>query len=263
MRLSATILGIAIALGGCNAGGAAPYRPATAFAAGAAPAASGAISARFVEGAPVLATSINGIVQDLGTASLSVNGQTVASIFPYGYLTQYLTLRAGTVSVKAFDSVGYSVGPMTLSGLVAGKSYSIVLVGDYPHYRLIGFADPAPTKGASLAVYQASPKRASIDYGRFVSSVTACSSASRFARLGSVRLGAVARASLGAKVKAFGGYVGRGTAPLAGGSVTPCDANSFDTANALPFENSGRLSIFLLDPGPAGATGPAIGVLDQ
>ncbi len=51
------------------------------------PAPSSMVRVRFVEGAPVLDTLINGVPQSIGYAYLRVNGQTVSSQFDYGSIT--------------------------------------------------------------------------------------------------------------------------------------------------------------------------------
>ncbi|HTU83422.1 MAG TPA: DUF4397 domain-containing protein [Candidatus Acidoferrales bacterium] len=224
--------------------------------------ASGGIAyARFLEGAPELETSVGGIVENLGTGTLSVNAKTIASFFTYGTLTQFVPVGPGNVVVKVFDSLGYSMGPFTAK-VAAGESYSIVLVGTYPHYKLLVFAEPG-AKGAALSVYEASPAAPQVTYGRYRARPKACGgTGTGYRALGAVHLGDVVTASLGPKVAGFGGYVGKGTTPMAGGSITPCGVDAFDARNALPFNNVARLSLFVLDPGP-GTIGPVIGNLDR
>ena len=119
----------------------------------------------------------------------------------------------------------------------------MVLVGTYPRYSLISFPDPKSGSGATLAVYEASPTAPRLDFGRF-----AASTKTSYRKLGSARLASVSDVSLGSHVGNFGAYVGRGTTPITGGSVTLRGVDSFDVANALPFHNASRISLFVLDP---------------
>src|SRR5262249_34493702 len=136
----------------------------------------------------------------LGTAFLQVNEATVASYFPYGWITSYSGYPAGVLNVRVLDSLGYSVGPFKTAPLASGKSYSVVLVGKYPKYKVLTFPDDAgstSTKGtnASLAVYEASPTVGKVDFGTFK-----VSSGTKFRKLGSARFGALQTHSLGSSV---------------------------------------------------------------
>ena len=215
---------------------------------------------RFVEGAPVLEALVNGAPQDIGsTAYLSVNGATVATSFLYGTRTPFVALPAGTLSLTALDSLGYAVGPVnTTAALTAGKSYTVVLVGAYPTYRALTFEEPAATSDAQLAVYEASPSFRSADFGSFKASTNA-----NYKKLGTAQFGDVVTVSLGKRVSNFGGYAGSGTHPLPNGAVTPVSVDGFDTANVLPFNGAGRLSLFVFDPKPGSGIGPVFGSLDQ
>jgi hypothetical protein len=210
---------------------------------------------RFLEGAPQVETLINGAPSGLGTQFLRVNGATIQSNFPYGSIT-YFNTYGTKISLELLNSLGYSAGPFSIS-LAAGKSYTVALIGSYPKYRLIAFPEPKDSGAATLAVYEASPSLKSVDFGRYTAK-----SGTNFKKLGSVSLGNVATVGLGS-VKNFGAYVGKGTKPITGGRVTPVSVDGFDTANALPFENASRLSLFVLDPLEGATTGPVIGVLDQ
>lgn len=209
-----------------------------------------------MEGAPLLETLVGGVPTGLGTAYLAVDGRTVASSFPYGNVTPFVSLPAGTASVEALDSLGYSVGPLSTGALTAGKSYTVIVVGSYPSYRALAFAEPATGKGATMAVYQASPSLPSVDFGRF-----RASKSDDFAKLGSVRFGDVAAASLGTSVTNLGGYAGKGITPLPNGTLLPRQIDEFDARNALPFHAASRLSLFVVDPAASGL-GPVFGSLD-
>ena len=221
-----------------------------------------AVQARFVEGAPLLQARVAGAPVGLGTSFLQVNGVTVASYFPYGWITQYSGYPAGTQTVSVFDSLGYSVGPFKTAALAAGKSYSVVLAGAYPKYSLLTFEDtPSSGKkaaGASLAVYEASPAAPSVDFGTFKVSTD-----SRYRKAGSAHLGSSVVRSLGSHVSNTGAYVGTGTTPMAGGKVTLQSVDSFDRHNVLPFHNVSRLSLFVLDPLSGAQLGPVFGIFDQ
>jgi hypothetical protein len=214
---------------------------------------------RFVEGAPVLEALVNGAPTDIGDAYLTVNGATVATSFPYGARTPFVPVPAGTLSLVALDSLGYAVGPIkTPASLSAGKSYTVVLVGAYPAYHALIFAEPASSSDAAMAVYEASPSFPSADFGRFTAS-----SRSNFKKLGNARFGNLVQVTLGNSVTNFGGYVGTSTRPLPNGAVTPASVDGFDVNNALPFNNAARLSLFVFDPKPGSASGPVFGSLDQ
>lgn len=261
--IGAVVLGTA--LFACTAGGGSPGSaglppsnyPAPAGGHRTAPAgASGPVSVRFIEGAPLLETAIGGTPIGLGSSFLQVNGQTVASSFPYGYVTYFTTYPSNAISIKVLDSLGYSIGPF-VAKLASGSRYTVALIGSYPHYRLLAFAEPKPASTASLGVYEASPDRPSVDFGSFNASA-----GTGFHQLGAATLGHLAVVSLGAHVTNFGAYAGHGTTPLTGGMVTPAAIDPFDASNKLPFHTVARLSLFVFDPQP-GVAGPVIGVLDQ
>ena len=111
---------------------------------------------RFAEGAPFLETLINGVPTDIGQAYLQVDGATVASTFTYGTVTQFSATSAGTHSLRALDELGYAVGPLKTPALSAGGRYTLALVGAYPNYRVLAFAEPSGD-GAQLSLYEASP----------------------------------------------------------------------------------------------------------
>lgn len=213
---------------------------------------------RYVEGSPLLETKVGGVAVPLGTSFLSVNGVTIASTFEYGYITQFVNAPAGKQSIRIIDSLGYSVGPFVTPAFAAGSTYSVVLAGSYPHYRLLAFTEPKPASGATLAVYGAAPSRPLTDYGRFTAS-----SGTDLRKLGTVGFGKLAIAPLGSAVTNFGAYVGKGTKPIAGGKITLRSVDSFDLHNALPFHNVRRISLFLLDPSGASILGPVFGIFDE
>ncbi|HEY6485006.1 MAG TPA: DUF4397 domain-containing protein [Candidatus Cybelea sp.] len=233
------------------------------------PATSSSVRVRFAQGAPQLEAIINGVPQSIGSAYLRVNGQTVSSQFSYGTITQFLNMAPGTKSMSALSIVGYRVGPFKSSPLAGGKDYTLVLVGSYPHYRVLTFEEPAGSKGgAQLSLYEASPAVPKADFGSFNAS-----SQKNFKRLGSAMLGNVATVSLGGHVTNFGGYAGNGTTPFVCGNhvkcgdVTPASVNAFNKRNELPFHNASRLSLFLFDvdanPSASTSTGPVFGSLDR
>jgi hypothetical protein len=215
----------------------------------------GSARARFVDGAPSLETIINGVPQDIGLAYLQLNGSTVASSFAYGTFTPFMPVPAGTHSLTARDEVGYAVGPLKTSSLTGGNFYTLVVVGSFPNYRVLTFQEPKSSSGAQLSFYEASPAVPSADFGSF-----RASSFSNFKKLGSARLGNVATVSLGSSVSNIGGFAGPASAPI--GTVKPVQINSFDSRNALPFHNIGRLSLFLFDM-KAGSIAPVFGSLDR
>lgn len=227
------------------------------------PTSAGMALARFVEGAPELETIIDGVPQELSGAYLQVNGQTVASQFSYGTLTSFVLVTPGKQSLLALNSQGYRVGPFQSSALSGGKSYTLILVGNYPHYHVLTFAEPQNAKNtAQLSLYEASPSVPKADFGGFTAS-----SHKNYKQLGSATLGVVATVSLGAHVTNFGAYAGKGTKPficgtVVCGDVTPAQISSFDKHNQLPFNKITRLSLFLLDV-PNASTSPVIGSLDR
>ena len=251
-----------VALGACSAanpafapGGSLPQDPA------ASRTTPGGVRVRFIEGAPFLQTKINGVVSDIGTASLSVNGLTVVSVFSYGYLSQFVPVAPGVASLKAFSRNGYVVGPFKSPPLAAGKNYTVALVGSYGKYRVLAFEEPKASSSAALSVYEASPHLKSTDFGSF--KMANCgASQTGFQKVGSVAFGSVATVALGSRVSGIGGYAGRGTKPLPGGSLAPCQIDAFDRHNAVPFHNAARLSLFVLDPLSGSTIGPVIGSLD-
>lgn len=217
----------------------------------------GTAQVRFVEGAPVLEALVGGVPTSIGTAYLTVGGQTVASSFPYGVVTPFVPLRAGTQRVEARDSLGYSVGPPPTTPLAAGKRYTVILVGTYPQYRALTFEEPSSADGATLAVYAASPALPTIDFGTF-----AANRGNGFKRLGTAHYAQLATVSLGKSASNLGGYVGKGTTPIGSGTLTLRAVDAFDPRGALPFHAAGRFSLFLVDPTSTGS-GPLFGSLDR
>jgi hypothetical protein len=219
------------------------------------PAQPGTVAVRFAEGAPSLEALVNGVPTDIGAAYLQVDGHTVASSFLYGTLTSFVTLPAGAHSLKALDTLGYFVGPLKTASLAGGGRYTLVVVGSYPNYSVLAFAEPK-SSGAQFSFYEASPSVPFADFGSFQAS-----NHSNFKKLGSAHLGSVATVSLGKSVSNFGGYVGPAGAPL--GALTPSQIDSFDSHNALPFHAAARLSLFLFDPKTGSTSGPVFGSLDR
>ena len=211
---------------------------------------------RFIDGAPSLETLINGVPQDIGTAYLQLGGKTVASLFTYGSISPFTLVPPGPQSLTARDELGYAVGPLKTAALTGGNHYTLIVVGAYPHYRVLVFEEPKNTNGAQLSFYEASPTVPSADFGSF-----RASSRSNFKTLGRAHLGSVATVPLGAKVSNIGGFVGPSNAPI--GTVTPAQIDAFDSRNALPFHAASRLSLFLLDVKSGTAIGPVIGSLDR
>jgi hypothetical protein len=244
------LLGVAVcavlAAGGCGSSSSSSTLP---------PASAGSVRVRFAQGAPVLETLINGVPQDIGAAYLQVDGQTVDSQFNYGTMTPFLTLSAGTHSLRALDILGYQVGPLKTSALTSGKRYTLILMGSYPKYRVQTFEEPANANTAQLSLYEASPAKPKADFGSF-----AASSSTNFKQLGSATLGNVVTVSLGKSVSNIGGYAGQGSKTF--GTITPAQVNSYDKHDALPFHNATRLSLFLFDAKKGSALGPVIGSLD-
>ncbi|MBV8498215.1 MAG: DUF4397 domain-containing protein [Candidatus Eremiobacteraeota bacterium] len=214
------------------------------------------VTVRFADGAPSLETLVNGVPTDIGAAYLQANGKTVTSSFNYGTLTTFMTVAAGTLSLRALDTLGYFVGPLQTPPLTAGNRYTLVVVGAYPNYSVLAFSEPKTASGAALSFYDASPTVPSAGFGSF-----SASTHSNFKQLGNGRLGSVATVPVGAKVSNFGGYVGNASAPI--GTLTPRQINSFDLRNILPFHRAARLSLFLFDPKPGTPIGPVIGSLDR
>ncbi len=222
------------------------------------------VRVRFGEGAPELDTLINGVPQSIGAAYLQVDGRTVNSQFSYASMTQFLSFPPGTRSLTALDVLGYAVGPIKSSSLSAGKTYTLILVGSYPHYRVLVFEEPASAKGAQLSLYEASPSVPSAGFGSF-----AASHQTGYKERGSAKFGSVVTVSLGASVSDFGGYAGQGSKPFTCGSqhtpcgdVAPAKVDTFDGHNVLPFHNASRLSLFLFDASGSSAVS-VTGSLDR
>jgi hypothetical protein len=222
------------------------------------PSSPGTARVRFAEGAPDLEALIGGVPTSIGLAYLQVDGQTVASSFNYGAMTQFSFLSPGTHSMTALDDLGYRVGPFKTAALSAGKNYSLVLVGTYPKYRVITFEEPPNSNEAQISLYEASPAVPQADFGRFDAS-----SSSGYTKLGSATLGNVVTVSIGKTASNVGGYAGKGTMPFPNGAVTPVQIDGFDTQNVLPFQNAARLSLFLFDQKSGSAVGPVVGSLDR
>ncbi|HTX60334.1 MAG TPA: hypothetical protein VMH02_11770 [Verrucomicrobiae bacterium] len=229
---------------------------------GLAPVQTGATTAqaRFVNGAPVLETGSGGTVVSLGAAYLQFDAATIASQFPYGSVTQYVSvLGTHPNSIELYDATGYSVGPIAVPPLSGGKSYSLVLVGSYPNYRILAFEDPLPTGGASIVVRNAASQYRDADFGTFDAA-----SASGYVKRGSVAYGSEKSVSLGTSVTNLGAYAGTGTTPFPNqSSLTLASVDSFDGSSSLPFNASGRLSLFIIDQSSDGSAGPLLGVLDR
>jgi hypothetical protein len=228
---------------------------------------SGTALVRFLEGSPLLEALVGSVPQALGAAYLQVNGKTVASSFAYGVITSFKGMPAGTLSLVARDELGYAVGPLKSAALTGGKRYTLVLIGTYPNYSVLTFEEPPSSANAQLSLYEASPSVPQAAFGSF-----SASTYSDLKQLGTAALGNVVTVTLAKQVSNFGGYAATTACPtppshpVPPNCVTPSQINSFDAKNELPFQNSNRLSLFLLDPdsaNPSGPPGPLIGSLDQ
>jgi hypothetical protein len=195
---------------------------------------------RYLDGAPSLEAPIDGTPQDIGTAYLQVDSRTVVSIFGYGSMSSFLPVAAGTHQLVARDTLGYSVGPIKTTALSPSKSYTLIVVGKYPHYRVLTFEEPASSSNAALSLYEASPSTTRASFGTFKASTGA-----GFKQLGSAQFGTLATVSLGKSVTDIGGYAGESSGRL--GEVTPSQISGFDSENVLPFELQRRLSLFVFD----------------
>ncbi len=220
------------------------------------------INVRFVDGAPELDGQINGGPgQICGDQSLScylqVNGNTISSQLYYGYVTPFTSVRAGTVSLVAADSIGYTVGPIKTDPLAAGKSYTIVIAGNYPNYKALAFEEPAATSDVQVSLYEASPATPQTAFGSF-----RVSTKSNFKQLGTASLGQIKTVSVGKSVTDFGAYAGAVNNRI--GTVTPVQINEFDPKNNLPFHAANRLSLFLFDASSGSRQASEVfGSLDQ
>ncbi|MGC1379445.1 MAG: DUF4397 domain-containing protein [Candidatus Baltobacteraceae bacterium] len=248
--LRVAVLGCILALAGCGGSGSPSSSSSI-------PATAGAAKVRFVDGAPFLETIINGEPGDIGTAYLQVDGQTVTSSFAYGSMTSFMSIAAGAHSLRALDTLGYSVGPLKTATLMGGNRYTLIVVGTYPSYQVLAFEEPKNGAGAQMSLYEASPAQPAIDFGTF-----SASSASNFVKRGSARFGNVATVSLAKSLSNVGAYAGVGTQAIPHGALTLAQINGFDTRNALPFQNASRVSLFLFDAKSSSA-GPVFGSLDQ
>jgi hypothetical protein len=235
----------ALALGACGS---------SSSSSGATPPQSSDALVRFADGTPNLETLVNGVPEGLGNAYLQFDSRTVASSFAYGTLTPFVVVPAGAHTLTARDTLGYAVGPLQIGTLAAGKQYTLVVVGTFPKYSVLMFAEPA-AGGAQLSLYEASPTVTQSGFGSF-----RASQHSGFTQLGTATLGTVATVALGSGVTNFGGYAGSVTSHT--GTYTPREINGFDKNNALPFHNAGRLSLFLFDPKQGSSIGPLFASLD-
>jgi hypothetical protein len=212
---------------------------------------------RFAQGAPELETMVGSVVLNIGSAYLQVDGKTAASAFNYGTFTPFLAVPAGVHSIVARDEAGYAVGPLKTSSLSPGGRYTLILVGTFPNYQVLTFAEPATSKDAQLSLYEASPAVPQAGFGSFVAS-----SHSGFKQLGSAKLGSVVTVNLGERASNFGGFIGTASTQI--GTITPSQINSFNAHNVLPFHAVSSLSLFLFDiKGGSPPTGPVFGSLDK
>lgn len=215
---------------------------------------------RFIDGAPNLETVIGSIPQAICSGPsapcyLQVNGVTATQNVYYGSITSFVSEPAGTLSLVARDTRGYAVGPLKTPDLAAGGSYTLIVVGTYPNYRVLAFGEPKASDGAQLSLYEASPSVPQAGFGRFDAS-----SSSNFKQLGTAKFGSLATVSLGKSVSNLGGYAGSPSHRL--GAITPAAIDSFDKHNVLPYHAATRLSLFLLDAKGSG-NGPLFGSLDR
>ncbi len=232
-----TVTVLVFAFAGCGGSGSSSTMPA------AQPA-----KVRYLDGAPSLETLLGSNVY------LQVDSRTVVSIFDYGSMTSFLPVAAGTHELVARNTLGYSVGPLKTTALSPGKRYTLIVVGNNPHYRVLTFEEPAASANAAVSLYGASPSTPQASFGTFKASTGAS-----FKQLGSARFGTLATVSLGKSAPDVGGYAGKSSSPL--GELTPSQINSFDLDNVLPFQRQSRLSLFLFDP--KSGTPRVFGSLDE
>jgi hypothetical protein len=225
------------------------------------PAQASQVRVRVVDGAPYLETLIGSTPQSIcpGASApcyLQVGGGTVSEAFYYGSMTPFVSVAAGSLSLRALDTQGYAVGPVKTPALSPGGRYTLVLVGSYPNYKVLAFEEPQSGSMARLSLYEASPSVAQSGFGSF-----RASSRSDFKQLGTAKFGAVATVALGKSVSDFGGYAGAASNPF--GAFKLAQIDSFDSRNVLPFHAASRLSLFLFDPKSGSGTGPVFGSLDR
>jgi len=251
-KFSLVALGWAIALTGCNgASSSSSVLPSTHT----------SVRIRFVDGAPLLETPIGSTPQSICAGAsapcyLQVNGQSVTQSFYYGSISPFVGVPSGTLALVARDEAGYAVGPLKTPPLAGGSTYTIAVIGSYPKYQVVAFAEPGPSSDARLSLYEASPSVPQAAFGSF-----RASSESDFKQRGAAKLGNVETVSLGKNVTDLGGYVGTAANRL--GQITVRQIDSFDKHSALPFHVVSRLSLFLFDSKASSSHGPVFGALDQ
>jgi hypothetical protein len=218
------------------------------------------VQVRFVDGATELDGIIGSTPQPVCkgpsvSCYLQVNGQTVSSQLYYSYITPFTHFNAGTLSLVAADTSGYTVGPLKTATLAAGGRYTIVIVGTYPNYKAVAYQEPASSSDAEVSLYEAAPALSQAAFGSFRVSTN-----SGYKQLGTAHFGQVTTVSVGKSVSDFGGYAGAAKKPI--GTQTPERINGFDVRNVLPFHAIGRLSLFLF-AGTASTPIQVFGSLDQ
>lgn len=213
-------------------------------------------SVRYVEGAPELETLINGVPASIGNAYLQDGSETVVSQFAFGSISPFRSVTPGVHSLTARSALGYAVGPLKTATLSSGKQYTLIIVGSYPHYEVLTFAEPASGTSAQLSFYAASPMNPTASFGSF-----RASSQSQFKTLGSASLGKLVTVGVGKHVRDFGGFVGPASKPI--GALKLVEVDAYDTHNVLPFRNGSRLSLLLLDPTSSSQVGTVLGSLDR
>jgi len=218
------------------------------------------IQVRFVDGAPELDGIIGSTPQPVCkgpsvSCYLQVDGQTVSSQLYYGYMTPFVQVSAGSLSLVAADTSGYTVGPLKTTTLTDGGRYTIIIVGTYPNYKALAYPEPASSSDARVSLYAAAPPLSQTQFGSFRASTN-----SGYTQLGSARFGQVTTVSIGKSVSDFGAFAGPAGKPL--GTQTPEQINGFDVRNALPFHAIDRLSLFLF-AGSGSTPIQIFGSLDQ
>lgn len=218
------------------------------------------VQVRFVDGASELDTVIGSTPQAIckgpsASCYLQVNGETVSNQLYYSYITPFTHVNAGTLSLVAADTSGYTVGPLKTATLTGGARYTIVIVGTYPNYKTLAYQEPASSSNAEVSLYQAAPPLSQVAFGSFRASTNA-----GYKQLGTANFGEVTTVPVGKSVSDFGGYAGAAGKPI--GTQTPQQINDFDARNALPFHAVNRLSLFLF-AGTGSTPIQVFGSLDQ
>jgi hypothetical protein len=185
------------------------------------------------------------------SVSVQIDGTTQVASFPYGFVSQYVPVSAGSASVAVVYPVSVqSVCPSYIAKITvsAGSRYTVVVAGSYQQKTLqwLTFNDSF-TSGAQM--YNVSTIASPSVVGTFTPGNT------DYQPQASLALGQSSQVPVASSAPGTAFFAGPAANPVA--VLQPSNVDSFDSNNVVPFDSYRTFSVFVIDP-PLGGTFPQL-----